>query len=94
MLGVYEVWEWGSEIVDISGKIIPKFIGKVWKSAARVPRGGQNRSKGALGEAKIGPRGAPRRFRKSGREKNALEQETAKQMIPKSHPKSQGLCYF
>ena len=35
------------------------------------PGGSQNRSKGARGEAKIGPRGAPRKFRKPGQEKRA-----------------------
>ena len=58
---VYEVWEWRSEIVDISGKIILKFIRKVRNIAARVPRGrptslqgcpwgGQNRSQGCPAE--------------------------------------------
>ena len=58
---VYEVWEWRTEIVDISGKTIPKFIRKVRNIAARVPRGrptslqwcpwgGQNRSQGCPAE--------------------------------------------
>jgi hypothetical protein len=82
---VYEVWEWRSEIVDISGKNIYKFIGRV---------GGQNRSKVAPGETKIGPRGAPRKFRKTGRQQNAPVRETIMQMAPKWAPTSQGWLYF
>ena len=39
----------------------------------------ENRRKGTPGEAKIGPRGAPQRFRKPGRQKDTLEQESGQE---------------
>ena len=44
--------------------------------------------------SKIALGGAPRRFRKAGRQKNAQEPQTLKQMAPKWDPKSQGWRYF
>ena len=48
----------------------------------------ENQIKGAPVEAKIGPRGAPQRFRKPGCRKDTLEQERGKQMAPKWDPKN------
>ena len=46
-------------------------------------RSRENWIEGAPREAKIGPRGAPQKLRKPGRQKDTLEQERVKQMAPK-----------
>ena len=48
---------------------------------------------GCRGEAKIGPRGYPQRFGKTGREKDALPDESAMQMVPTWEPTSESLAY-
>ena len=84
VLCVYEVWEWRSEIVNISVTLLPKFKGNVWKIAPRVtleapksllvvPREGS--------EKQIG-----KKTRHPGKQScNRLQNGT---------PNSQGWCYF
>ena len=65
----------------------PKFDRKLRKRQ-------EHRIKGAPGEAKIGPSGAPQSFRKPGRQKDILGPERGKQMAPKWEPQFESLAYF
>ena len=80
----------------VVGAICCTGILEFWSSFAPgiFPQSQENQTKGAAGEAKIGPRGYPHGFRKIGRKQNALQRERITPMAPKWEPQSEKFMYF